>query len=63
MIPTDKIQRRQMVQRMLNTCIDNDDKLTEWEQNFIESLMNQHENGSVLSDMQCEILEKIYDKL
>jgi hypothetical protein len=36
------------------------DKLTEWEQTFIESLKEQLERKGSLSPRQVEILEKIY---
>ena len=63
MIPTDKKQRREMITYMLKACTDNLDDLTSWEESFIESVNEQFQNRNDLSDRQCEILEKIYDKL
>ena len=36
------------------------DNLTEWEQNFFESIERQSLNGKLLSDRQMEIAERIY---
>ena len=63
MIPHDKDQRNQMVGYMLKYCLDNIEKLSKWEENFINSIGNQWDDGKDLTDRQCEILEKIYDKI
>lgn len=43
--------------------MNNADELTKWEYDFILSVGNQFDDRKNLSDKQCEILEKIYDKL
>lgn len=52
-----------MIERMLKACWDDSDNLTKWECDFIESANGQFAFKENLSDRQCEILEKIYDKL
>ena len=63
MIPNDLEERKKMIERMLKVCWDKSDELTAWEMNFIESCNGQFAFKETLSDRQCEILEKIYDKL
>lgn len=63
MIPHDKEERQRMIQHMLDVCWGNSDELTKWEHDFIESAHGQFAFKEDLSDRQCEILEKIYDKL
>jgi hypothetical protein len=64
MIPSSPEERKKMVNRMMNVCADNEEKLTEWELNFTHSLDENYRNKfDELSDRQCEILEKIYDKI
>jgi len=36
------------------------EELTDWEQEFFESIETQSDNGKWLSDRQIEIAEKIY---
>lgn len=36
------------------------DKLSEWETNFVNSIENQLDMGRTLSQRQAEILERIY---
>lgn len=36
------------------------DDLTDWEQNFLESIEKQSDNGKWLSDRVIEIVERIY---
>ena len=36
------------------------DKLTEWEDKFVESVETQSDNGKFLTEKQWEILERIY---
>lgn len=66
MIPNDPVLRSQMIKRMINgiiTDVDNAMKeLSEWEQNFISSIQDQFTKKGELSNKQCEILERIYDK-
>lgn len=62
MIPNDEPERGQMIKRMLNVLIDKTDDMTKWECDFIESIYEQFSNNNRLSNKQCEILERIYDK-
>lgn len=39
------------------------DRLTDWENNFLDSVRSQFENKGRLSDRQYIVLERIYDKL
>jgi hypothetical protein len=63
MIPNDLKERQDMIDRMLRVCTDRINELTRWESDFIISIETQYQLKSNLSDRQCEILEKIYDKL
>lgn len=65
MIPTEKRERQQMIEYMLKALItdDQEDKLTTWEKNFVESVSNQFDDKGNLSDKQCEVLERIYNKV
>jgi hypothetical protein len=63
MIPNDQPARSQMIERMLNACNNTDTVLTKWESDFIFSIDEQFESKGTLSDKQCEILERIYDKV
>ncbi len=38
------------------------DKLTDWESNFVDSISNQLDNGRQLTKPQAEILERIYSE-
>lgn len=63
MIPNDPEERRKIIERMLGSLSDQyRDELSDWEFNFIESITDQFSNKKTLTDRQCEILEKIYDK-
>ncbi len=62
MIPTDPENRKKVILYMLEGCEDKKN-LTDWEKNFIDSIAQQFDDHGRLSDRQCEILEKIYDKL
>lgn len=61
MISNDKIERKKMIDRMITACEDNE--LTKWENDFITSVGIQFTDKGDLTDRQCEILERIYDKL
>lgn len=68
MIPNDQPLRKQTIERMIdklmdNLYSDNFESCTEWEHEFIISINDQFKNKSDLSNRQCEILEKIYDKI
>jgi hypothetical protein len=63
MIPHDQPEREKMINRMLNVCADNEEKLSSWELDFTHSVDNQFHDKGTLTDRQCEILEKIYDRI
>lgn len=65
MIPKDdKDQRRKMIERVIESLIRNQpENQTKWEENFIESIREQFMEKGDLTDRQCEILERLYDKL
>jgi hypothetical protein len=62
MIPNDQPLRQQTIRRMLEALIDRE-FLTKWESDFIQSIAEQFDKKGDLSDRQCEILERLYDKL
>lgn len=62
MIPSDLEQRRKVIKYMLDE-LENADSLTKWEEEFTESISVQFETKKNLSERQCEILEKIYEKV
>ena len=62
MIPNDPKERFTMIKYMIDKLTIEYDELTSWEQNFLESVTEQFEMKATLSDRQCEILERIYDK-
>lgn len=62
MIPTDLVERRKMIKRMIESCVNNIDYLSKWENDFLISIGEQFSDNGNLTDRQCEILEKIHDK-
>lgn len=62
MIPKDTENRKKIIHYMLD-AFDDKSNLTDWESNFIDSITQQFDDIGHLSDRQCEILERIYDKL
>ena len=65
MIPNDQPHRKDMISRMLKYLCDKEDltaEYTSWEVQFIESIHEQFLHRGDLSNKQCEILERIYDK-
>lgn len=65
MIPNDQPLRKQIIQRMLDGLDDINavSQFNKWEPDFIGSIIEQFEKKGDLSDRQCEILERIYDKV
>lgn len=63
MIPNNQPERSQMIDYMLDACKQQLYNLTKWEEEFILSINKQFRSSNKLTDRQCEILEKIYDKL
>ena len=51
------------VRYALGYCADNLDRLTDWEQDFIESVTDQFERSGHLSEKQEDVLERIYCNL
>jgi hypothetical protein len=64
MIPNDQPLRRQTIHRMLYYLVDEPEEkdLTSWERDFIHSIFEQFQHRLDLTNKQCEILERIYDK-
>lgn len=56
-------QKKQTIRYAIDYCADNFERLTEWENGFIESISEKFERYGSLSEKQEEILEKIYCKL
>jgi hypothetical protein len=50
------------IEHMLTSCDQDSDRLSKWEQDFIESLAEQWEERGTLSERQREILERIYEE-
>ena len=50
-----------LIQQMLSYCEDTLN-LTNWEEDFIESIRDQFDERGSLSERQAEILEKIYSE-
>ena len=51
------------IREVLDVCESETDKLSPWEQNFLESVSDQYTRKGSLSDKQLEILERIYLKI
>jgi uncharacterized membrane-anchored protein len=49
--------------QMLEKCGDYMERLTAWEQNFIESVTDQVGRKGTISEKQYEILDRIYQKV
>lgn len=65
MIPNDQPLRGQTIERMINHLVkglDQTGRFTSWEEDFIQSIYEQFSERDNLSQKQCEILERIYDK-
>ncbi len=66
MIPNDQPLREQTIKRMIETLIRSLENAgrdyTQWEADFVYSLSEQFEEKGNLSQKQCEILERLYDK-
>lgn len=48
---------------MLEDCEENESQLTDWEQDFIQSIRERVGRNQGLSPKQEEILERIWDKV
>lgn len=51
------------VQTWLEVCIEEEERLTEWENQFIESLSDQLVFKKGLSPRQLEVLKEIYERV
>lgn len=47
---------------LIEDCEAREERLSDWERNFIDSLRNQIEAGRVLSERQAETLDRIWEK-
>jgi hypothetical protein len=52
--------RKEVIQQMLHALESPHKDLTEWEENFLESIAKQFDRSGSLSDKQFEILDRIY---
>lgn len=48
--------------QLVEDCEKRESRITEWEQEFIDSIRNQLECERPLSDKQTEILDQIWEK-
>ena len=48
---------------LVEDCINREDRLTEWERGFIDSVQRQLLLGNRLTDKQAEVLERIWEKV
>ena len=51
-----------VIEHMITTIQEEGRNLTDWEENFIESIADQFETRGTVSDRQEEILERIYSE-
>jgi hypothetical protein len=56
-MPPDK---KAVIQQMFHALESPNKDLTEWEENFLESISKQFDQRGTLSDKQFEILDRIY---
>ena len=56
------MDRKALIEHMLQALDTPHKTLTKWEEDFIESLADQFETRKSLSDRQYEILERIYSE-
>lgn len=62
MIPKDIEVRRKIISYMLDGLLRSSIE-NEWENEFVHGVSEQFEKRQNLSDKQCEILERIYNKV
>lgn len=48
---------------MLTDCQNREERLTDWERTFIDSVSDQVLNSRSLSEKQCTILEEIWERV
>ena len=56
-------EKRKQIEFVLEHCTDNWQRLTEWEQGFVESVADQFNRRGTISEKQEDVLERIYVKL
>lgn len=56
-------QSRESVGYMLHHCANYTDRLSKWENDFLDSVTDQFERGWTLKQKQIDKLEEIYCKL
>lgn len=54
------MEKKELIKHMLHELETPSRSLTDWENNFIESVSDQFSRWNNLSDRQVEILERIY---
>jgi hypothetical protein len=47
----------------INFCVDNQDKLSEWEMDFIDSIDDWLSKGKDLTHKQTKVLNRIFEKV
>lgn len=55
-----KRQPREVLQQWVDSVLDQGERMTDWELHFAESIADQLEFGSGVSERQEEILERLY---
>lgn len=53
-------QQQALIEHMLSELESPSKQLTDWEENFLESVAGQYAERRYLSDRQFEVLERIY---
>lgn len=51
------------IRYLLDECSGSLENLSDWEQNFVESVYDQFTRKGVISEKQLEVLERIYGNL
>lgn len=51
---------RELVEHFIHELYEPNTKLTQWEQDFVESVSDQFDRRGTLTDKQFEVLERIY---
>jgi hypothetical protein len=49
--------------QLIEDCEDREDRLTDWERTFIDSVKRALEGGGALSEKQAEKLESIWERV
>lgn len=49
--------------QMLKDCVRRQSKLTEWDRGFLDSLVHEIEDHGTPTPRQCEVLDKIWDRV